>query len=170
MNPESLEDAIVAQLADLLADDIEVEHLPDVPADLSKPFQNARVTVAYVGSEFDQSVTRGIPSNFAADYAVQEEFAQVEVIIRARKLRGANGIHQISKKVKNLLFGYKPPHFHEMFIKTYSQVPMDSLEGIWMYSFIFIAKTMVVPVLIEEELPNLSQVDFNLNSELHGLT
>lgn len=122
MNYEELENSIIARLSALELAGIDVIALPETD-DVLKPSSGGKVTVAYLSSEFDSSVTTDIVS--------QPENITFQIIIQSRKLRGNIGIYNIVKSIQQLLLGWQTVSSGKI---TYSKVVYDAHEnGIWTY-------------------------------------
>lgn len=162
MRYDELEDDIVTRLAPLLADDIEVEHVPDNEEDYTRPFESPRVTVAYKGSTFSDEVVRGVPRTLSINETVQMEFAEVHVLVRARKLRGSDGVYVVTEKVKRWLFGFMPTDWSRMHPKEYQLI--ENVDGIFICDLAFICSALAVQHEPDDttEYPPLVDVTFNL--------
>lgn len=162
MRYDDLEDDIVARLAPLLDDDIEVEHIPDNEDDYSRPFENPRVTVAYKGSTFSDEVARGVPRTLSTNETVQTEFAEVHVLVRSRKLRGDDGVYAVTEKVKQRLFGFMPEDWSRLHPKQYDLV--ENADGVFLCDLTFVCSALAVQHEPDDttEYPPLVDVTFNL--------
>lgn len=158
----ALEDAIVARLA-TLGPGVEVEALPDTPAAFSKPFSKPRITVAYRSSEFAKDIVRGIPEQFSTGPAVQDEFASVEVVIQARRVRGNTGCHYIKAALVDRLLNFQPANWSRLTLESYKFVDHDKEAGLFSYAATFITQTRVVPNLDAGSLVLLEEVTFNVD-------
>lgn len=162
MNYADLEDAIVARLAPLLADDIEVEHIPDNEDDYSRPFENPRVTVAYKGSSFSDEVVRGVPRTLNTNETVQTEYAEIHVLVRSRLLRGETGVYAVTEEVKKLLFGFMPTDWSRLHPKQYDLV--ENADGVFLCDLTFVCSALAVQHEVDDttEYPALEEVTFNI--------
>ena len=159
---DALEDEIVGRLSGL-GSAVEVEALPDTPAKFQRPYIKPRITVAYRSSEFSREVVRGTPQQLSTGPSVQNEFASVEVVIQARILRGAAGVHAIKAAVVQWLFNFTPTHWSRLTLESYKFVDHDKDAGLFSYSATFITQTMVVPIDDADPLPTLNDVSFNVD-------
>lgn len=158
-----LEDAIVNRLFPLVSTGIEVEPLPESPALSSTPFEKPRITVAYKSSDYDDTVTRGLPSHLTSGQLGQNEYAEIELIIRTRLMRGPRGAHAVKKAIDFLLVGFHVPGWDKLFPKQYTIIPnqQDIEDGIWTYSYTFVTKCILVEAEMEDVIVLLQQIDFN---------
>lgn len=145
-----LEDEYLAKLQPLTAKGWDVEVMPDNLEDFKKPFERPRITIFYKSSEFNPGTVSGLPDTFSTGPAVQEEFAEIEVIVRARALRGADGVHAVGFEVRKLLYGFTPTHFERAYLKSHGFVEAISEDGLWSYSFVFVTRSLVVEDYCEE--------------------
>lgn len=163
INYEGLEDDIVARLSSFVG--VDAEHLPDTEKDVSKPFLKSRITVAYRASEYDREVVRGQAQQMTlGGISSQEQYASVDIFIRARKLRGENGCYDLLSKIKELLFGYKPTNFGKITIESDRFVENDEKEGVFTYVLTIITRTLVVEKVNAEDLPTLTNVTFDIEN------
>jgi hypothetical protein len=160
-----LEDAIVGRLQPLADQGIEVIPLPESPALVNKAFERPQITVAYKSSDYDDTVTRGLPKHMTTDIIGQNEYAELELIIRTRTMRGAGGAHSLKKSIDLLLIGFRPPGWQRMIPKQYTIIPTpaDMQDGVWTYSYTFVTTCIVVEAPIDEVVVLLQSVTFNQN-------
>lgn len=152
-----IEQEIVVRLADLATANIDVLQLPEVQAEYERPFQNARVTVAYKSSEF------GDIKN--AHHIVQDEKLQFELIIVCRKLRGAAGLHSVTEMVKRSLLGFMPTDCSKMRLAKNGFTDFQAESALWAYSMIFETTYRLVEAGEFELGPQLQQAFFEYNEE-----
>lgn len=152
-----IEQEIVVRLADLATANIDVLQLPEVQAEYERPFQNARVTVAYKSSEF------GDIKN--ANHIVQDEKLQFELIIVCRKLRGAAGLHSVTEMVKRSLLGFMPTDCSKMRLTKNGFTDFQAESALWAYSMIFETTYRLVEAGEFELGPQLQQAFFEYNEE-----
>jgi hypothetical protein len=162
---EKLEDAVVQQLQPLAtAGGLVVEAMPDNDADYVKATVENRLTVIYRSSEYSPEVVRGLPTMLASDVAVQHEFADIEIIIRGRLLRGEKGVHRLAKNVMAKILGFVPEHWGRCYFKNYGYVSHE--DGVWCYSLTITTKGIVVQdsdPLEGTGDPVLTEVNLNIN-------
>ena len=162
---ELLEDDVVARIAPLtVAGVLIVQAMPDNDADYEKATVENRVTVIYKSSEYSPEVVRGLPTMLSTDIAAQHEFADVEIILRGRLLRGENGLHRLAKKIMQSVLGFAPQHWGRLYFKNYGYV--EHKDGIWIYALTVTTKGIVVQDTDPEEgtgLPTFQQGTLNIN-------
>lgn len=155
-----LENDILARLAPLEDEGIEVEAMPETDEDYSEPFAKPRVSVSYQHSEFDDQPTRGLPSIMTTNEMAQDEYAEVHIVIRSRLIRGGNGTHTVQRKVAELLYGYMPTNWGRMFVKSYDY--LGHRNGTWVYDMVMTTRRMVVQQFTDDHetvYPTVQQVD-----------
>lgn len=152
MNYEQIETAIVERLATLVAAGFDVVALPDNNAEAEKSILNGRVTVGYRASKYEPSKSTSL--------IAQNEEVQIELIITAKTLRGAKGVHKINEYVRARLIGFKPLGCGK--ITAVENVFNDFKDGMWSYSFIVstsnlsveqpdeAAEVLITQILIDE--------------------
>ena len=152
-----IEQEIVTRLADLATANIDVVALPEFQEDFKRPFQNARVTVAYKSSEFGEVKN--------AFHIVQDEKLQFELIIVCRKLRGASGLHSVTEMVKRKLLGFDPTDCSKMRLIKNGFTDYQTESALWAYSMIFETSYRLVEDGDFETGPQLQQALFEFNEE-----
>lgn len=126
MNYTALEQNIVSRLAPLLAEEYEVEILPETLAAFKKPFEKARVLVGYAGSKFakPQSVNE----------ISQEETVTVLCYLQARTRAALN---PLVERLKDLLLGFSPPNGKRMYLVDIDFDKYEENVWHWNVSFAF---------------------------------
>lgn len=166
MNYKTLIDDFVLRLAPLLDDGIEVERLPETEGEYTKPFDNARVTVAYKSSEFYRQDVKGLPGSLSTNEYVGQEFAEVHVAVRSRLLYDdSTGVFAVTAAVKKLLYGFTPTHFGRVAPKTYGIG--ENENGVWMCVLVFVCESVAVQYLADDaaiEYPELEGITFNIST------
>jgi hypothetical protein len=152
---EILEDDVVTRLAPLAAAGVEVLSMPETIEAYSKPpLDKGRVIVSYIGSDFDDS--RGLPKVMDVGATVQEEIIRLELTITSRKLRGANGIHDLRARIQARLLGYRPTHYDKLRLKAFNYFAFT--ESVWAYKLSFTCVGMVVEQPDEEPIVLTTQI------------
>lgn len=134
MTYEQIETAIVDRLATLRPAGFEVVPLPDNNAEAEKSILNGRVTVGYRASKYEPSKSTSL--------IAQDEQVQIELIITAKTLRGAKGVHKINEYVRARLIGFKPLGCGK--ITAVENVFNDFKDGFWSYSFVVSTSCMTI--------------------------
>ncbi len=136
---------------------VDVVQLPSTQEEFARPFAAGRVTVAYKSSDF------GDPkSPFEVS---QEELIQVELVVQARNLRGANGLHAITDKVKKRLLGFSPTDCSKMYLTKNGFSDHNPDTGLWSYSMLFQTKYLLVEDKTFNTEAALEQVTFEYNEQ-----
>lgn len=112
MNIELAENSIKAKLiADFTAlatpTDIIVDLLPENEKDYKKATEHTRVYVCYAASNFAKPKS--------TNFVVQEEDANLQIVIMGGKLRGAGGIYDAFRLVSNSLLGFEPTNCRRIY-------------------------------------------------------
>jgi hypothetical protein len=119
----ALENSIVTRLSPLSLVGIEVLPLPEADADVVNPFDKGKITVAYLSSDFDQSVT--------TDCVAQPEKITFQLVVQSRTLRGTTGIYPVLTAIKSLVLGWKTATTDKI---QFSKAQYDAHEnGVWTY-------------------------------------
>lgn len=146
---ELVELDIVQRLEVLEDGSVRVEPLPEVQGAMERPIAgNGRVTIGYVSSSFDETSSTA--------QIAQNERINVQVIIEAKKLRGAGGIYSIIAAVKMLLTGFRPSHCHRMAPVETKHLTYE--RNTWMYGITYGCTTMHVEYEEFDVLPLLREV------------
>lgn len=167
MNYTTLVDDIITRLAPLVADDIEVERLPETESEYTAVFEAPRITVAYKRSQFGSENSRVVPTMASMNEFVGDEYAEVHVAYRSRLLYDSNtGIYAVVLAAKKLLYGFMPTDWGRLFPKEFELQQNES--GVWMAVMIFICSARAVQHLADdagEDYPELETVDFTITIE-----
>lgn len=158
MNYELLEQEVADRLGTIASDGFTVQRMPETVAEYAKPaVTNGSVIVAYKGSEFD--ITDRVPRQLSVDNVVQVERATIEVVLRARVLRGAGGLYDLKDKVQARLLGYRPTDWARLSARSFTYVAFE--EGVWVYAFTFEcdALALTLPDPVDEVLVTQINVD-----------
>jgi hypothetical protein len=170
MNYEQVETDIVERLQGLMPNGVQVIKLPESEEDLQGlPFQNARVTVCYKGSDYGDGM-RGSNLLRSTGQTVKQEILQVEVVIQSRFLRtGNDSAHKLLALVKRSLVGFQPENCDRMYIHKQIMLP-DEREIADIYTFVqsFECTSMVVEEFdsTSEDIGLFSQI--TVNDEQNG--
>jgi hypothetical protein len=157
-----IEQEVVAWLAPLTTGGgVDVVPLPQMAAEFERPFLKGRITVAYKSSDFGDIKS--------THYIVQDEKIQIELIIQARQLRGADGLHAITEAVKRRLFGFTPTDCTKMYGAKHGFTDHNVESGLWSYSMIFETVYRLVEDAEYNLEPTLQQVFFEYNDELPAI-
>ncbi len=156
MNYQKLEQNIVDRLEPLRAAGIDVVVLPENDKDYDRPFKVARVTVAYKMSLFNDDGFNGRPMIFSTSNIVQKETAELEVLIQARGLHGANGVHYVADAVAKRIIGFEPEDWGRIYRKEYRFV--EHADGIWTYSMSIHTQGLSVQLCDPTNEPLITQI------------
>lgn len=169
MDYTALENSIVARLSPLNLAGIETIPLPEHEDALMKPSSGGIVTVAYLSSDFDPSVT--------TDVVAQPEKITFQIVIQSRKLRGNTGIYNVLKSVKTLLLGWKTITTDKI---HFSKAVYDAHENsVWTYHINLTTENLAIeqpddiPVVIArhitliDEYYNTIEVTAEMEAELN---
>lgn len=140
---------------------VDVVQLPQLQAEFDRPFMKGRITVAYKSSDFGDVAS--------THHIVQDEKIQVELIIQARKLRDADGLHAMTEAVKRRLVGFRPTDCSKMYIVKHGFTNHDNQSSLWQYSMIFETKYRLVEDATYNTEQVLTQTFFEYNEELPAL-
>ena len=132
---------------------VDVLALPETQADFSKPFKKGRITVAYKGSKYGPVK--------ATNQVSQQETPEFELIIQARKLRGANGVYAFLERVKALILGYKLTNTDKAFLTDQTIIVN---EGASVETFTF-SLGVACTMLVVEEIETPDDYDNEFNSQ-----
>ena len=111
MNFEQLENDIVSRLQPLATESIEVIALPETEKDFKRGIDDARITVAFNGAEWQKNTT--------TDKISQTLVVTTGVVVQARFLRGEKGVYQLFDNVRKLLIGYAPTGCYGLYVKSF---------------------------------------------------
>lgn len=123
MDYQALEQSIVERLSPLSLTGVEVIPLPEKDADLLLPSSAGKITVAYIMSDYDPSMS--------TDVVGHPEKITFQIVVQSRKLRGANGIYNLLKGVKTLLLGWQTPTTEKIHFEKSGVVEHEN--SIWTY-------------------------------------
>lgn len=124
MNYTALEENIKTRLAPLLAEEYEVEIMPETQKGFQKAFQKARVFVGYGGSKYSKPQSTNEVS--------QEETVTIICYLQTRTREVLN---VLVEKLKTLLLGYVPPSGKRMYLVD---IDFDKYEeNIWYWNVSF---------------------------------
>lgn len=166
LNYQLLEQSVVNRLNPLTNNGTIVIPLPETQDEMVKPFKDSKITVLYKSSDYDDTVTRGLPSLMSSDIVAQWEYAEIELVIQSRLLRGATGAHYLKRAIDVLLIGFEPEGWHKMVPKQYQLIPnqQDVVDGVWTFSYIWVTKNISVEASEEETVALFSSDSFTFNS------
>jgi hypothetical protein len=122
--------------------------LPEVQSGYDKPTTAARIYVAYKESKFD-----GIRTT---DPVVQDETPHFEVVVQARKLRGAGAMYHTLGWIRRALLGYKPQNCNRLYLVDASIV--NNEDDMFTHSMVFACKTTIVQDVDAENLPVITEI------------
>ena len=138
---EDIENKVVASLAPLLALTVTVKVMPETEAEYTDPpIDRPSVIVAFIGSDFDDDPTKAISRSTSS--SVQDEFCQIELTLRARKLRGVGGIHWLNTQCRKYVVGAKYPGWSKLLLRRYNFFAFE--RGVWVYKLVFNTNTLSV--------------------------
>jgi hypothetical protein len=134
MNYEQAEEDIKVKLNSLELAGVLVDVMPESQKAYIKPNANAQVWVCYNGDEYAPPEGNGT--------IVQDGTISFEVVLQARKIRGANGIYQLFAAIQQLLLGFEPTDCGKLYLNKKELLKLD--ENIWEYRILFSSKTVAV--------------------------
>lgn len=153
---EDIESSIAAKLVTVLdGSKVDAIVLPDVEADAKKPVQKALVTVAINGLEAGEQ--RSIGSQ------VQYPKIRVELIIKARRLRGDWGVYDLERRCRRALMNFRPTGGSTQGMK-YLQFQLNAYsEGIFSYSQFFEVTATAIEEFEEytDDTPRITTIEFD---------
>lgn len=149
---EDLEQECADRLAPLVLAGTHVQVMPQTVAEyLKPPVDRPSVIVCYVGSNMDEMEGHGKPNMWATDVAMCTELLKVELTLRARSMRGVDGIHALRQKCQERLHGYQPANYSKL--KARGVTFSGYLESVWVYKLLFVCDGLVVEV--PDEVPEV---------------
>lgn len=170
MEYTQVEADVVARLVSKLPNGVTVVPLPESEAELRKPFQNARVTVCYKGSDYGDGSQGGMLRSTAQ--VSQNETLQLEVVIQSRFLRDkAFACYPLLSAVKKALIGFEPTHCHKMYARKNDWLANDQEPAdLFTYVCSFECTTLVVEEYdtTAEDGARITQI--TLEDEVYGNT
>lgn len=161
MKYADLEDAIVSRLSAKLGATATVIALPEVQAQNQRPFDKARVTVAYNSSMFDGGRYGNAVNVMSVDGTVQEESIKIKVSIESKKLRGTGGIYELLVAVRQAVIGFEPLGLDQM--KILESKFDEFTENLWSYMIVFETKGFIIQDVDPVDEPLITAVDFDQN-------
>lgn len=155
---EIIETAIVTKLAtDIDVSQIDSLGLPEVEADFNRPVDKGQLTVAIAGVEYGEH--RNIGS------IVQYPKVRIEVVMKARKLRGNYGIYDLERRVRSSLVNYRPLNDQNEGGASQGLKPLQMQlnsynEGVWSYSMFFECSTTAFQEYAEydDDTPRITEI------------
>lgn len=157
-----LENDIIERLSTISG--VDVRPQPENETEANVKAFSPLITVSYQHSEFSGSLTRGLPEMFSTDDAVQDEFAEIHVVLQARLLRGESGIYSLLDKIRKKLHGYRPGIWGRMFLKICDYLSNE--DGLWTWDVVFVTKRPIAQEFTDdhgEDQPNLISSIFETN-------
>lgn len=156
MNYEQIEDACIGRLAPLGTAGITIQQMPQTVAEYQKPpVDRPSIIVAYIGSQFDANDGK-LQFKTMGSATVQEEWAQIELTLRSRTLRGPGGIHDLAARARALLLGWDVPGVGKLALKTYTYFAF--VESVWVYKLVFQCIGLVQEIPDEQALVLVTQI------------
>lgn len=161
MNYAAIEDAIVARLIAKIGDSASVVALPETQAANIRPTTKARVTVAYLGSNFDGGRYGNNVNVMAMDSVIQEETIKLTVEIEAKVLRGAGGIYELLVSVRQALIGFEPLGMDKMLLLESKF--QEFKENQWVFQLTFSTTGQVIQDWTVDTDPLITNINFDQN-------
>lgn len=142
------EQAIVDRLASLRNSGLLVRALPNKPGEFGDIQGNGVITVAWASDDVKEPQSLGVYQ--------QQCLMQWVLDIRVRNLRDASGGLVLRQAIYQLLIGFKPPGCGKMYARKFEFV--ERQEAIWRFEALFVAPTLLIENLAEENLPLLKEI------------
>lgn len=146
MNFEALENDLQIKLQADLGASVSVEVEPQLEAENTQPFVKPRVTIYLDQSEFEKTSS--------TVYIVQDENTKVILLVRARLLRGDNGVYDLIEKIRKSIVGFQPAGWSKLWLAKISLE--ERFKGMWCYAVAIAGKSMIVEEAEAPEGPLLT--------------
>lgn len=145
---ETQEEEIKSRLATKLGSAIECEVVPEKTIDFKRSIGlKPIVTVSYSGATYTTP-----KSTQEISQPSEEVF---EIWIRAKLLRGTNGIYDLNERIRVALVGFRPSSCNKMYLKEFKLESFE--ENLWTYSLKIGCSSMIIEDFSEEEGPIITQ-------------
>jgi len=138
---EVQEEEIKARIATKLGNTVECEVVPEKTVDFKRSITTKPViTVAYSGADYP-----ALKSTNEVSQTSEETF---EIMIRAKLLRGTNGVYDLKDKIRKAVVGFTPSSCGKIYLKSFKLENFE--ENLWMHSFRIACTSLNVEDFSEE--------------------
>lgn len=146
---ERLEEAYALRLGALLDFGYEVQVMPEIRPEQSRPGPNSRITVGYSSSRFGDKTSPGRPEILSMGVPHEEEFLEFALTIESNRLRGVDGVYAALELCRRLLLGFEPiPGYRRT---TFMRIEYVNYADNWFgFDCIISTSTHVVPAVTPE--------------------
>lgn len=147
------EDDIVARLAPLAVNGVQVIPMPESVAAFQRDFEEARITVAF------NDLTS--PDTLSTSKIVQLGMLSFMVVIQANKLRGETGVYKLYDRTSKLMAGFQPTNCEQLKSKSFHLI---SDEGdLFTFAAMFECEAMNVEDWIDpsDTAPVITRITIN---------
>lgn len=160
MRYDELETAIVERLQTVAtALNVQIVELAENQGAYAKPFETARVTVAYNGSVFNGGRYGSNVPTMSVDTSTQEEDIEFVLSIQSRKLRGnGHGVYNLMEQIRLRLLGFEPMNLDKL--KLIEQKFEEYAENVWTYTQKYSTKRISTYMVEDSNDPTLDSVSF----------
>ncbi len=156
---ETQEGEIRARLATKLGVSIECEVVPEKTVDFKRSVVlKPIITVAYSGADYP-----ALKSTQEVSQTSEEVF---EIVIRAKLLRGTNGVYDLKDKIRKAVVGFSPSSCGKIYLKSFKLENFE--ENLWMYSFKIACTSLNVEDFSEEEGPALTEATATFTNDTYN--
>jgi Gp37 protein len=157
MDYQAAEQDIIDRIAPFKTAAIDIQILPENQVDFKRPFEKAKITVAYKGSKWKDPASTGHMS--------QDEEVMFEFSIQSRTLRGDRGIYKVKALLIQALVGFAPTDCDKMYCKEsgMTQAHTTFEGGVWTYTLIMCCRNVSVEDF-EEDLSVILRKITNKNN------
>lgn len=161
INYETLEGDIINRLAPFLTVGVSVERIPETESEKEQVLPSeARFTVIYAGSEYDETSSTGNP--------VQKEKIFVQILIESTFLYGSKGIYNLIPILKQSIVGFRPQNMTPLQLSKHHSISPNDLQKVnnmWQYMVIFQGNSIYVENFTEDLTPLLKKITYIDGSE-----
>lgn len=157
MDYEQAETDIIARITPFINAGIEVIPLPQNQADFKRPFEKAKITVAYKGSKWEKPQSTAEMS--------QDEDVMFEFSIQSKTLRGDRGIYIVKSLLIQALVGFAPTNCDKMYCKESGMTEAKTTfeDGVWTYTLIMCCRNVSVEDFTEDLSVILQRITNNVS-------
>ncbi len=153
MNIELAENSIKAKL---IADfevlttptTIVVDLLPENEKDYKKATEHTRAYVCYAASNFSKPKS--------TNFIVQEEDANLQIVIMSSKLRGVDGIYDAFRLISNSLLGFEPTNCRRIYALKFEHEKRE--DGVFSYIYTLACGSELVQNFTEPVTQVITQI------------
>jgi hypothetical protein len=146
---QEIEEAYALRLGPIIDYGFEVQVMPDVRAEITRPTRSSRLTVTYIKSRFGDETKPGRPEIRSAGTPHQEEHIELSIVVETDRRRGATGAYYAMEYIRRLLLGYEPlPGFGRT---AFMRVEfMEYENSFYKYEIVISTSRHVVPAITPE--------------------